>query len=67
MFKRILQQSPRRKRFEYVIRKVEDQGSLKLKGTHQLEMYAEDVNILSENTYQREIQKLNYRLVGRLV
>jgi hypothetical protein len=37
---------------EYAIRKVqEDQVGLKLNGTHQLLAYADDVNLLKDNTY----------------
>jgi hypothetical protein len=37
--------------FKYVIRNVQkNQVVLKLKGTHQLLAYAEDMNLLGENT-----------------
>jgi hypothetical protein len=40
---------------EYAIRKVqEDQAGLKLNGIHQLLAYADDVNLLGDNTYTIE-------------
>jgi hypothetical protein len=55
---------------EYAFRKVdENQVELKLKGTHKLLSYADDVNLLGDNidTINKKTRKLSLMLLRRLV